>query len=200
MIHLDKIAAFSRPTSLGDFDVTCFEAGGNIIFALSKGTLPQENLLVRVQSACLFGEAFAVNSCDCGAQLNKALEIGAAESAFLLIYLQHQEGRGHGMLQKIRVIEVEANQHVDMFEAFQRLEMALDLREYHETAAIIKALNGDLPIRLMTNNPKKIAGLAEHGITVAERVPLVIDPPNAACKRYLQVKKDKMGHLLPDFE
>lgn len=200
MAQLDKIAAFSRPTSLGDFDLTCFQVGEHIIFALSKGMLPQENLLVRVQSACLFGEAFAVNSCDCGPQLQKALEIGAAEEAFLLVYLQHQEGRGHGMLQKIRVIEVEANQNVDMYEAFQRLDMALDLREYHETAAVIRALNGNLPIRLMTNNPKKIAGLAEHGITVSERVPLVIDPPNAACKRYLQVKKDKMGHLLPDFE
>lgn len=200
MTHLDKIAAFSRPTSFGDFDITSFEADGHIIFALSKGTLPAANLLVRVQSACLFGESFGVNSCDCGPQLQKAIELGTQESAFLLIYLLHQEGRGHGMLQKIRVIEVEANQNVDMYEAFQRLELALDLREYRETAEIIKTLNGDKPIRLMTNNPKKIAGLTEHGITIAERVPLVITPPNAACKRYLQVKKDKMGHLLPDFE
>jgi 3,4-dihydroxy 2-butanone 4-phosphate synthase/GTP cyclohydrolase II len=197
---IQRIAAFVRPTIFGEFNVISYNKDGNFAFAVTKGELPQERLLVRVQSACLFGESLGVNSCDCGAQLRDALRIGAEQPPFLLIYLMYQEGRGLGMFQKIKAIEVEATQHVDMAEAFEMLGLPLDLREYRTAAEIIRDVNGDLPIRLMTNNPKKMIGLQESGIEIAERVPILIDPPNAACQHYLSVKKHKLGHILPNVD
>jgi 3,4-dihydroxy 2-butanone 4-phosphate synthase / GTP cyclohydrolase II len=194
---IQKIAEFNRPTVFGTFNLKAYNKDGNFIFAINKGSFPADNLLVRIQSACMFGESFGVNSCDCGAQLTEALRIGSEQEHFLLIYLPNQEGRGLGLFQKIKVIEVEANQHVDMVEAFNILGLPLDLREYQTAAEIIRDVNGDHPIRLMTNNPKKVVGLEGCGITVSDRVPLLIEPPNEACKTYLSVKKNKMGHILP---
>lgn len=197
---IQKITEFGRPTVFGVFNLKIYNKDGSFIFALNKGQFPKENLLVRLQSPCLFGESFGVNSCDCGAQLTEALRVGSERDSFLLIYLSNQEGRGLGLFQKIKVIEVEANQQVDMVQAFEILGLPLDLREYHTAVEIIRDINGELPIRLMTNNPKKVAGLEQYGITVTERVPLLIDPPNQACKTYLSVKKHKMGHILPHIE
>jgi 3,4-dihydroxy 2-butanone 4-phosphate synthase / GTP cyclohydrolase II len=195
--HIQRIAEFIRPTIFGAFNIISYNKDGNFIFAITRGALPQEHLLVRVQSACLFGESLGVNSCDCAAQLQEALRIGSEQPHFLLVYLMNQEGRGLGMFQKIKAIEVEATQSVDMVEAFARLGLPLDLREYQTAAEVIRDVNAELPIRLMTNNPKKVAGLQEGGIAVSERVPLLIEPPNVACKQYLSVKKHKMGHILP---
>lgn len=196
---IQRIAAFARPTPLGQFDVVSYNKNGNFAFAVSKGTLGQDGLLVRVQSPCLFGESFLVNSCDCGEQLRKALRLGAAEERFLLVYLMDQEGRGLGMFQKIKAIEAEANNDIDMIQAFELLGLPLDLREYGTAAEVIRDVNGDRPIRLMTNNPKKVNGLEQNGIRVAERVGLIVDDPTPACRRYLASKKRGMGHLLPDF-
>ncbi|PWU23636.1 hypothetical protein C5B42_02295 [Candidatus Cerribacteria bacterium 'Amazon FNV 2010 28 9'] len=197
---IQRLAEFVRPTVFGDFNVISYNVTGSFAFAVTRGEIPQDDLLVRVQSPCLFGESFGVNSCDCGAQLTKALQIGSQESSFLLIYLSYQEGRGLGMGQKIKAIDTEANQHVDMVEAFHLLGFPLDLREYRAAAEIIKDLNEEHSIRLMTNNPKKVAGLEEYGVQISARVPLLIDPPNAACQRYLTTKKHKMGHILPNIE
>ena len=87
-----------------------------------------------------------------------------------------------------------------MAESFEILGLPIDLREYRTTAEIIKDINGDRPIRLMTNNPKKVAGMAENGVTIAKRVPLLIDPPNAAAQQYQSVKKHKMGHIMPHID
>ena len=198
--HIQRIAEFVRPTVFGSFNIISYNKDGNFIFAITRGALPREHLLVRVQSACLFGESLGVNSCDCAAQLQEALRIGSEQSHFLLVYLMSQEGRGLGMFQKIKAIEVEATQRIDMVEAFARLGLPLDLREYQTTAEVVRDVNADQPIRLMTNNPKKIAGLQASGIVVSERVPLLIEPPNAACRQYLSVKKHKMGHILPQVE
>jgi 3,4-dihydroxy 2-butanone 4-phosphate synthase/GTP cyclohydrolase II len=198
--HIQRIAEFVRPTVFGDFNIISYNKDGNFIFAITRGTLPQADALVRVQSACLFGESLGVNSCDCAAQLHEALRIGAEHPHFLLVYLMSQEGRGLGMFQKIKAIEVEATQRVDMVEAFARLGLPLDLREYQTAAEVIRDVNLDRPIRLLTNNPKKVAGLQASGVAVSERVPLLVDPPNAACKQYLSVKKHKMGHILPHVE
>ena len=194
---VQRIAEFIRPTVFGAFNVISYNKDGNFAFAITKGELPQENLLVRVQSPCLFGESFGVNSCDCGAQLNEALRLGSEQPHFLLVYMMNQEGRGLGMFQKIKAIEVEATQNVDMAEAFEMLGLPFDLREYHTVAEIIRDVNSNLPIRLMTNNPKKVTGLEDNSIKITERVPLLITPPNAACQHYLSVKKHKMGHILP---
>ncbi len=198
--NIQRVAEFTRPTVFGEFNVISYNKDGAFIFAVTKGELPQENLLVRIQSACMFGESFGVNSCDCGAQLTKALQIGAEEYPFLLVYMANQEGRSLGMFQKIKAIEVEAVQQVDMVESFDILNLPIDLREYRTAADIIKDINGDRPIRLMTNNPKKIAGMAENGITIAERVPHLIDPPHAAAQKYQSVKKHKMGHIMPHID
>jgi GTP cyclohydrolase II len=111
--------------------------------------------------------------------------------------MTNQEGRGLGLFQKIKAIEVEAVQGVDMGVAFDQLGLPLDLRDYKTAADIITDVNGNHPIRLMTNNPKKVDGLQEHGITISQRVPLLIEPPHEAARTYLSVKKHKMGHILP---
>lgn len=200
MPSIQRIADFVRPTVFGDFRMVSYNRGGHFAFALVKGKLPAKGLMVRVQSPCLFGESFGVNSCDCGEQLVKALRIGAAEKAFLCVYSTEQEGRGLGMFQKIKAIEAEAKHDIDMVSAFELLGLPLDLREYRTAAEVIRDLNGDRPIRLMTNNPKKVEGLREAGLEIAARLPLVVDAPSASCKRYLATKKSKMGHLLPDFD
>ena len=197
---IQRLADFVRPTAFGDFNVISYNVSGSFAFAITLGVFPQDHLLVRIQSPCLFGESFGVNSCDCGSQLTKALQIGFQEPAFLLIYLTFQEGRGLGMAQKIKAIETEAKQHVDMVEAFHLLGFPLDLRDYRAAAEIIKEINEDRPIRLLTNNPKKMTGLEEYGIPISSRVPLLIEPPNEACQRYLATKKHKMGHILPHIE
>lgn len=198
---IERLAAFRRPTPLGDFDVVCYQLPSGLTgFAVSRGDLPADDLLVRVQSPCLFGETFLVNSCDCAAQLHQSVETGATAENFLLVYLLDQEGRGHGMVPKIRAVQIEANEGVDMPEAFRILDLPLELREWGTAAAVIRDINGDRPIRLMTNNPKKVKGLEEQGLKVTERVPVLVDPPNAACRRYLASKKRAMGHILPNIE
>ncbi len=194
---IQRIAEFSRPTVFGEFKMTVYNKDGSFIFALSRGELMADELLVRVQSPCLFGESFGVNSCDCGAQLTEALRLGSQQTNFLLIYLSNQEGRGLGMFQKIKLIETEANRKVGMIEAFGILGLPLELREYRAAAEVIRDLNGYHPVRLMTNNPKKVSGLSSDGIAISERVPLLINPPNEACRAYLSAKRDNMGHIMP---
>lgn len=197
--YVQRLAEFVRPTAFGDFNVISYNRSGNFAFALTRGTLPAESLLVRVQSACMFGESFGVNSCDCGEQLRLALQIGSREPQFLLVYMLDQEGRGLGLFQKIKAIEAEAKHDVDMVEAFRLLGLPLDLREYRAAAEIVRDVNGERPIRLMTNNPKKVEGLAEAGVKIEERLPLLVDP-NPICRRYLSAKKHKMGHILPNVD
>ena len=197
---VQRIADFVRPTVFGEFRVISYNINGNFAFALTRGTFPHHNILVRIQSPCLFGESFGVNSCDCGDQLTQALKIGSEQYPFVLIYLTYQEGRGLGLFQKIKAIEVEANEGVDMVEAFNILDLPLDLRDYRIASEIIRDINSDLPIRLMTNNPKKVEGLKADNIQIAEIVPLLISPQNEACQRYLSSKKNKMGHILPQVD
>ncbi|MGW1058200.1 hypothetical protein [Micromonospora rubida] len=200
VVAIQRIARFSRPTVFGQFEVTAYNKDGSFLFAITRGDLPADDLLVRVQSPCLFGESFGVNSCDCGAQLTEALRIGAQQPHFLLVYLSNQEGRGLGLFQKVKLIEVEANRNVGMMEAFDILGLPLDIREYRSASEIIRDLNGDRAIRLMTNNPKKVDGLTAGGINISERVPLLVDPPNEACRAYLRAKKENLGHILPHLD
>jgi 3,4-dihydroxy 2-butanone 4-phosphate synthase/GTP cyclohydrolase II len=200
-VRIERIGEFRRPTPLGEFDVVCYQLpSGTTGFALSRGELPVDDLLVRVQSPCLFGESFLVNSCDCAAQMHQAIDTGVSAESFLLVYLLDQEGRGHGMVSKIRAVQIEANNGVDMPEAFRILDLPLEKREWATTAAVIRDVNGDRPIRLMTNNPKKVNGLEAQGVTISDRVPVLVEPPNEACRRYLASKKREMGHLLPNIE
>ena len=193
---VQQLADFSRPTSLDiDANVHSFSHQGAIIFAVSWGELNQDNVLVRIQSPCLFGESFGVNSCDCGQQLRDAMALGKAAGSFLLVYLSHQEGRGHGMQTKVEAIEMEANQNLEMPDVFRKMGLELDLRTYGPAAAIISRLTGGRPIRLLTNNPKKIDELCAYGLKVM-REPLVVKNPSPECRRYLESKRREMGHMI----
>jgi 3,4-dihydroxy 2-butanone 4-phosphate synthase/GTP cyclohydrolase II len=149
-------------------------------------------VLVRIHSQCLTGDAFGSTRCDCGAQLRGALDLIAAESRGVLIY-QLQEGRGIGILNKIRAYALQ-DQGADTVEANERLGFAADLRMYHECAEILLDL-GLSRVRLLTNNPLKMQALADSGLEIVDRIPLEIMPAETSIK-YLRTKQQKLGHLL----
>lgn len=161
--------------------------------ALIKGTIdPQQPTLVRVHSECLTGDVFGSQRCDCGQQLQAAMaQIDEAGSG-VIIYMR-QEGRGIGLVNKLKAYALQDCGH-DTVEANEALGFKPDMRDYGIGAQILADL-GVRQIRLMTNNPKKMVGLQGYGLEVIERVPIEM-PANRVNKRYLQTKKDKLGHLL----
>ena len=160
---------------------------------LVKGDLsPDKPSLVRIHSQCLTGDVFHSLRCDCRAQLELAIESIAKEGRGLLIYEQ-QEGRGIGLLNKLRAYELQ-DQGADTVEANQQLGFEADLRGYQMPAAILTFL-GVRAVRLMSNNPDKIKALEQVGVRVAERIPCIVDPIGST-ENYLRTKREKMGHLL----
>ena len=149
-------------------------------------------LLVRVHSECQTGDAFGSLRCDCGEQLSESMRRLGAEREGALIYLR-QEGRGIGLAAKLRAYELQ-DQGLDTVEANVRLGFPADLREYWEAAQILR-LMGRTRVRLLTNNPDKVAGLSEYGIRVIDRVPLQV-AANPHNMRYIQTKRDLLGHVL----
>ena len=184
------------PTRFGNFVIHGFEnrTDGEQAAAVVKGDLGRDDAvpLVRIHSQCLTGDILHSLRCDCGEQLEKALVRIEASGCGVLIY-QMQEGRGIGLLNKLRAYQLQ-DKGVDTVEANQRLGFEADLRSYEFCARILQFF-GAVRIRLMSNNPDKISGLENHGIAVVERVPLVIKPSRLS-ERYLRTKKEKMGHLL----
>jgi len=183
------------PTKYGDFQLIPFqevESGAEHI-ALIKGEPSINNIpLVRIHSACATGDLFGSLRCDCGEQLEKALQLIQNETYGAVIYLQ-QEGRGIGLMNKIHAYKLQ-EQGMDTVDANLHLGFAPDERNYKVGANILKAL-GMLNIRLLTNNPEKVNGLEQWGIKIMDRVPLIIKS-NKYNEFYLRIKKLRMGHLL----
>lgn len=181
------------PTPFGVFDMHGFEeiSTGQEHIALSLGDVADgEPVLARTHSECLTGDALYSMRCDCGYQLEEALRSIAIEGRGLLLYLR-QEGRGIGLLNKIRAYNLQ-DQGADTVEANERLGFAADLRDYSMCLDMLSHL-GIGKLRLMTNNPRKVDALSELGIEVAERVPLQVgrNPHNES---YLDTKRSRMGH------
>ena len=161
--------------------------------ALVKGDIkPEDEVLVRVHSECVTGDIFGSERCDCGDQLHRAMEMVQEAGKGVIVYM-HQEGRGIGLVNKIRAYELQ-ERGVDTVDANIELGFAPDLRDYGLGAQILADL-GVRKMRLMTNNPKKIVGLDGYGIVITERVPIVIEPTENNI-RYLETKKQRMGHIL----
>ncbi|MEM7091744.1 MAG: GTP cyclohydrolase II [Actinomycetota bacterium] len=184
------------PTAFGTFTCYAYDGtGGAHHAAIIAGDLASatEPLLVRVHSSCVTGDIFGSLRCDCGAQLHASLEMIVAEGVGLVVYLD-QEGRGIGLTAKMRAYRLQ-DDGLDTVEANEALGYAADQRTYRDAAEILDDLDVG-PIRLLTNNPRKVDELRALGVDVVERVPVVI-PPNEHNERYLGVKASKLGHHLP---
>ncbi len=194
-----KFAVETRlPTKFGEFRLRAYENDVDDMthLALVMGEPEgKEDVLVRVHSACLTGDALHSLRCDCGGQLEIAMTRIAEEGEGILIYMQ-QEGRGIGLLNKMKAYHLQ-DEGLDTVEANQRLGFAPDLRDYGIGALILKDL-GLSSIRFMTNNLTKVVGLQGFGLEITERIPLEIEP-NGENKRYLQTKKDKLNHVFEKY-
>jgi 3,4-dihydroxy 2-butanone 4-phosphate synthase/GTP cyclohydrolase II len=191
-----RVVTTPLPTLYGTFTAHGYECDLDTkpYIALALGEIgPEDEVLVRVHSGCLTGDVFHSLRCDCGQQLDLALEKIRSEGKGVLLYLE-QEGRGIGLINKLKAYALQ-DEGLDTVEANERLGFAADQREYGIGAQILYDL-GVRQVRLMTNNPRKRAGLEGYGLRVVERVPLRPEA-NDVNRRYLETKRDKLGHLLP---
>ncbi len=190
-----KLASPRLPTAYGEFRIHAYRSDltedENVALVMGEVD-PEEPVLVRVHSQCLTGDIFGSARCDCGPQLAAALEHIAGEGRGVLLYLL-QEGRGIGLMNKLRAYELQEQGH-DTVEANERLGFRADQRDYGVGAQILRDL-GVRKMRLMTNNPHKYIGLAGYGLEIVERIPLEV-PPTETTRAYLTAKREKLGHLL----
>ncbi|MGV9412078.1 bifunctional 3,4-dihydroxy-2-butanone-4-phosphate synthase/GTP cyclohydrolase II [Nocardia sp. NPDC003693] len=194
-----RVVETRLPTRFGDFRVVGYADAhsGAEHLALVYGDPAGEHTLTRVHSECLTGDAFGSRRCDCGEQLDAALAAVAELGRGVVVYLRGQEGRGIGLLNKLRAYELQ-DEGADTVDANVRLGLPIDARDYGAAARILADL-GVLSVRLLSNNPAKRAGLEAHGIAVTAQVPLqtALTEHNV---HYLRTKRDRMRHQLPDIE
>ncbi len=197
-ISVEKIAVAKLPTEIGEFKIAGYRSKTSTeeFVVLFKGEMQRDvPTLVRIHSQCLTGDVFGSVKCDCGPQLRKAMELIEAEGRGAIVY-QQQEGRGIGIVNKIRAYALQ-DEGADTVEANEKLGFAVDAREYQQCAEILFDI-GLCKVRVMSNNPEKLKALQEAGLRIVERVPLEVEAKEPAA-HYLRTKKEKMGHLL-DFE
>lgn len=194
-IHMKKSAAAKLPTKHGEFDIHGFvhEYSGEHHVALVVGNISDgKPVLARLHSECLTGDVFGSHRCDCGEQLDFALKAIAKEGRGVLLYMR-QEGRGIGLINKLKAYTLQ-EQGLDTVEANLKLGFPEDMRDYSAAAQMLKDL-GVHSLRLMTNNPQKVEEITKYGVSVEERIPLII-ASNKNNAHYLKTKKEKMSHLL----
>jgi 3,4-dihydroxy 2-butanone 4-phosphate synthase/GTP cyclohydrolase II len=192
---VERVAEACLPTEFGEFRIIGYRSlnSGEEFVALARGELGGEcPTLVRIHSQCLTGDVFGSTKCDCGPQLRAAMQRIADEGFGVIVY-QQQEGRGIGIINKIRAYALQ-DEGADTIEANEKLGLEVDSRRYDQCAEILLDL-GLRRVRVMSNNPAKVRALEQAGLTVVARVGLEVAPTEAA-SRYLRTKKERMGHLL----
>jgi len=194
-LSVERVALAKLPTEWGDFMIAGYRSltSEEEFVVLFKGEMkPEIPTLVRIHSQCLTGDVFSSTKCDCGLQLHRTMEMIQQEGRGAIVY-QQQEGRGIGILNKIRAYALQ-DEGADTVEANERLGLAVDSREYRQCAEVLFDL-GLCKVRVISNNPGKLRALDEAGLEVVERVAIEILPHERSTK-YLHTKKEKMGHLL----
>ena len=202
---IERVAAARMPTVYGEFDTYTYssmvDSRTHVAFCVGIERPPEDGgrfppisvpVLVRVHSQCLTGDAFGSLRCDCGEQLREALTRIQKEGHGILLYIS-QEGRGIGLAHKMRAYALQ-DDGLDTVEANQKLGFKADEREFGTGAQILHDL-GVRQLRVLTNNPKKLAALEGYGLEITAQIPMTVKP-NPHNKRYLQTKRDKMGHLM----
>jgi len=194
-LSVERVADAELPTEWGDFRIAGYRSktSDEEFVVLYKGELrPDVASLVRIHSQCLTGDVFGSSKCDCGAQLHRTLEMIQEEGRGAIVY-QQQEGRGIGILNKIRAYALQ-DAGADTVEANERLDLPVDARDYRQCAEVLFDL-GLCKVKVISNNPGKLRALQEAGLEIVERVSIEVESSEPAA-RYLQTRKDKMGHLL----
>lgn len=194
-LTVEKVAMANLPTQFGEFKIAGYRSltSSEEFVVLIKGEMnPKVPTLVRIHSQCLTGDVFGSIKCDCGPQLHKAMELIQNEGVGAIVY-QQQEGRGIGIINKIRAYALQ-DKGADTVEANEKLGFVVDARQYQQCAEILFDL-GLCKVRVMSNNPDKIQALEEAGLQVVERVPIEVEAEKPAA-HYLKTKKEKLGHLL----
>ena len=194
-LTVEKVAVANLPTQFGEFKIAGYRSlnSPEEFVVLFKGEMkPEIPTLVRIHSQCLTGDVFSSIKCDCGPQLHKAMELIEEAGSGAIVY-QQQEGRGIGIINKIRAYALQ-DKGADTVEANEALGFEVDAREYQQCAEILFDL-GLCKVRVMSNNPDKISALEKAGLQIVERVPIEVKSQEPAA-HYLKIKKEKLGHLL----
>ena len=194
-ITVERVASAKLPTQIGDFRIAGYRSltSSEEFIVLYKGELDGETpTLVRIHSQCLTGDVFGSVKCDCGPQLHRAMEMIEAAGRGAIVY-QQQEGRGIGIINKIRAYALQ-DEGADTVEANEELGFAVDARDYQQCAEILFDL-GLCKVRVISNNPDKLAALERAGLKIVERIPIEVALEEESAG-YMRTKKEKMGHFL----
>ncbi|MET8896097.1 GTP cyclohydrolase II [Streptomyces albogriseolus] len=196
---VERVVNAPLPTVYGKFQAIGYldHDRGDEQVALVHGDLGTDRVLTRLHSECLTGDAFGSQHCECGDQLAAALRAVVAEGAGVVVYLRGHEGRGIGLLAKLRAMALQA-EGLDTVEANLALGLPVDARDYAVAAGMLKDL-GVRSVRLMSNNPRKREALVRHGVEVDEQVPLLIEPCESNIT-YLRTKRERLDHHLPHLD